>query len=244
VPGPGGRLELRGRDFHHLCRVLRLAAGDTVDAVDPEGGRWRLRLLQVGPASCTAEAFAAAATPAPSTDEPALVLLQCLPKGRKMDLIIRQAVEAGAVRVVPLVSDHAVARPEEGSARLERWQRIAREAREQSGAARPAVIEPPVRLDEAIGRERVGTAVFFHEDPAGSSPLHGILAGAEGPFTLLVGPEGGLSARETALLEASGFRRAWLGDGVLRTETAALYALAAVRTIVREREAWRPSREG
>ena len=61
---------------------------------------------------------------------------------------------------------------------------------------------------------------------------------------MLVGPEGGLSPRETALLEASGFRRAWLGDGVLRTETAALYALAAVRTIVRERETWKPSREG
>jgi 16S rRNA (uracil1498-N3)-methyltransferase len=161
-----------------------------------------------------------------------------------MDLIIRQAVEAGAERIVPLVSDHAVARPEEMNARLERWRRIAREAREQSGAARPTVIEPPARLDEAIGRERGGTAVFFHEDPAGSSPLHGILAGAEGSLAVLIGPEGGLSPRETALLEASGFRRAWLGEGVLRTETAALYALAVVRTIVRERDAWRPSHEG
>jgi 16S rRNA (uracil1498-N3)-methyltransferase len=161
-----------------------------------------------------------------------------------MDLIIRQAVEAGVERIVPLLSDHAVVRPGEGSARLERWRRIAREAREQSGAARPALIEPPVRLDEAIGRERAGTAVFFHEDPAASSPLHGILAGAEGPFAVLVGPEGGLSPRETSLLASSGFRQAWLGDGVLRTETAALYALAAVRTIVRERMTWRPSREG
>ena len=61
---------------------------------------------------------------------------------------------------------------------------------------------------------------------------------------MLIGPEGGLSPRESALLASSGFRRAWLGGGVLRTETAALFALAAVRTIVRERETWRPSREG
>jgi 16S rRNA (uracil1498-N3)-methyltransferase len=66
----------------------------------------------------------------------------------------------------------------------------------------------------------------------------------EGSLVVLIGPEGGLSPREVALLQASGFRQAWLGDGVLRTETAALYALAAVRTIVRERETWRPIREG
>jgi 16S rRNA (uracil1498-N3)-methyltransferase len=160
-----------------------------------------------------------------------------------MDLIIRQAVEAGVGRIVPLVSDHAVARPGEGGPRLERWRRIAREAREQSGAALQPVIEAPVRLDEAAAREHGGTRVFFHEDPQASSPLHAILARASESVAVLVGPEGGLSPRETALLETAGFRRAWLGDGVLRTETAALYALAAVSTIVREREAWRPSRE-
>jgi len=161
-----------------------------------------------------------------------------------MDLIVRQAVEAGVGRIVPLVSEHAVARPGEGTSRLERWRRIAHEAREQSGAVRPPVIEPPVRLEEAVERERGGTALFFHEEPAAGSPLHAILAGARSLVTVLIGPEGGLSPRETALLEASGFRRAWLGDGVLRTETAALYALAAVRTIVRERQTWRPIREG
>jgi 16S rRNA (uracil1498-N3)-methyltransferase len=160
-----------------------------------------------------------------------------------MDLIIRQAVEAGVERVVPLVSDRAVVQSVGGGSRLERWRRIAREAQEQSGAPRSAVIEPPVRLDEAAQHRRGGTAVFFHEDPSGGSPLHEVLAGAEEPLAVLIGPEGGLSPREAALLEASGFRRAWLGEGVLRTETAALYALAVVRTIMREREAWRPSRE-
>lgn len=163
-----------------------------------------------------------------------------------MDLIIRQAVEAGVARIVPLVSDHTVARPDEegaAGARGGRWDRIAREAREQSGSP-PAVIEPPARLDEAARRPRTGTAVFFHEERAGAEPLHEILAGAVPPVTVLVGPEGGLSPRETALLAAAGFRRAWLGDGVLRTETAALYALAAVGTLLLERETWKPSREG
>jgi 16S rRNA U1498 N3-methylase RsmE len=69
-----------------------------------------------------------------------------------------------------------------------------------------AIVRPDAmnaRLDEAV--ERGGTAVFFHEDPAGGSPLHEILAGAEGS---LIGPEGGLSPREVALHQASGFRRA------------------------------------
>jgi 16S rRNA (uracil1498-N3)-methyltransferase len=160
-----------------------------------------------------------------------------------MDLIIRQAVEAGVARIIPLVSDHAVPRTDEESARDGRWERIAREAREQSGAARAVVIEPVVRLDEVAARARDSTAIFFHEERAGAEALHEILAGADGPVTLLVGPEGGLSPRETARLEAAGFRRAWLGDGVLRTETAALYALAAVGTIVRERQLWKPIRE-
>jgi 16S rRNA (uracil1498-N3)-methyltransferase len=226
--------------------------GDHVDAVDPDGAGWRLTITRVGPTSCTAEAVPAEAPrsrdgPAATAAGPAvpgLVLMQCLPKARKMDLIVRQAVEAGAARIVPLVSDHAVARADEERARGARWERIAREAREQSGAARATAIEPAVRLDEAATRRRDGTAVFFHEDRAGAKPLHEILAEADGPVTVLVGPEGGLSPRETALLEAAGFRRAWLGDGVLRTETAALYALAAVATLLRERKTWKPSREG
>ena len=217
--------------------------------MDPDGTGWRLTIVGVGPTSCSAEAVPvgpAPGGPGSGTERPIpdLVLLQCLPKARKMDLIIRQAVEAGVARIVPLASDHAVARLDEESARAGRWERIAREAREQSGADRAAVIEPSVRLDEAVSRPRGGTAVFFHEERTGAEPLHGILAGADGPVTVLIGPEGGLSPRETALLETAGFRRAWLGDGVLRTETAALYALAAVRTILRERETWKPSREG
>jgi 16S rRNA (uracil1498-N3)-methyltransferase len=222
--------------------VLRGSAGDSLEAIDPGGGCWRLTIVRVGPSSCTATAAAVRPVASPAAAGVELVLLQCLPKGGTMDLIVRQAVEAGASRIVPLVSDHALARPGEGFARLERWRRIAREALEQSGAARAPVVEAPVRLDEAASRERGGTRVFFHEDPAGGGLLHEILAGAAGPIAVLIGPEGGLSARETVLLEAAGFRRAWLGEGVLRTETAALYALAAVRTIVREKQAWRPDR--
>lgn len=221
--------------------MLRLASGDRLDAVDPAGAAWRLTLVEVGPSSCVASAEPAGAAAVPDLAGAGLVLMQCLPKGRKMDLIIRQAVEAGVARIVPLVSDHAVARYEDP--RDARWERIAREAREQSGAG-AVVIEPPARLDEAAARPRTGTAVFFHEERAAAEPLHEILAGAAGPVTVLVGPEGGLSPRETALLSAAGFRRAWLGGGVLRTETAALYALAAVGTIVLERETWKPSREG
>jgi 16S rRNA (uracil1498-N3)-methyltransferase len=161
-----------------------------------------------------------------------------------MDLIVRQAVEAGVGRIVPVASERCVA-AEPAAGRLARWRRIAQEALEQSGAGALPALEDPVSLAEAA--RRFGTPapddgavrLFFHEGSVGACPLHEILAGDARAVTMLIGPEGGLSEGEVETLRGAGFRQGWLGPTVLRVETAALYAAAAVRTIVRERATWK-----
>jgi 16S rRNA (uracil1498-N3)-methyltransferase len=233
------RLTLDGRDFHYIGRVLRLREGDELAAVDSRQNRYRLRLVRVGGRDCTV-----ALTPE-SPAEPAesgvrLTLLQCLPKGRKIDLIVRQATEAGVRRVVMLVSDNCVVRAGDDDARAARLSRIAREAVQQSGAAWVPQIEGPRALASvARAGETWGTAIFFHERRLDAAPLHLLLAGAAQDVTLLIGPEGGLSDPEVAMLRGAGFMPAWLGSTVLRVETAAVYALGAVITILQEKDAWR-----
>ncbi len=236
-------ITLTGPDFHYLTRVLRMRAGDELAAVDAGGARFTLRLSAVRRAACQAELLPvreglAGSLPQPEAS-PWICLLQCLPKGRKMDLIVRQAVEAGVRRIVALASERSLPAPQDPRGRLDRWERIAREAVQQSGNPGVPEIRGPVGLREAAEAAGPGCAgLFFHEERRGGRPLHEALADGPRRVAVLVGPEGGLSEAEAGLLESSGFSPVFLGEAVLRTETAALYAIAAVRTILQERDTW------
>ncbi|HEY9595691.1 MAG TPA: RsmE family RNA methyltransferase, partial [Spirochaetia bacterium] len=209
------------------------------------GGRlYRMRIARVDEGKVEVE-LSPREEPADTTASPAppvveIILVQCLPKGRKMDSIVRQATETGVARIVPVVSEHSLVRPDDHH--RERYLRIAREALQQSGARRLPVIEEPCVLDEAVGAGRDwGVALFFHERPVESTSLHGLLAGRPPLVTVVIGPEGGLSDREVDTLRAAGFSPVWLGDGVLRVETAAVFALGAVRMTLQERDWWKPA---
>ncbi len=263
--GPAS-VTLGAADAHRLLRVLRLREGDRLPAVDPSGGRYTMTILRAGRGRCEvavqpeepggAGAGAGpsprgdARGPAPAVDAPFVTLLQCLPKGRKIDLIVRQATEAGVARIVPVVSARTVVRPGDDDARLGRLERVAREAVQQSGAARMPLIEEPRDLAALVGSgEDWGVALVFHEAapdgegaPRASAPLHRLLAGRPRTVSILIGPEGGLADSEVALLAGAGFAVVHLDTGVLRVETAAIYALGAVMSILRERDEWKPVR--
>jgi len=237
------RISLTGENFRYLARVLRKRAGDTLAAVDTSGAAFVMRIVRVGRTGCDAELAPMAAAPSfpPGIR---ITLMQCLPKGRKIDLIVRQATEAGVGRIVLVLSEHSQVRPDEKDARVPRLRKIAREALQQSGAARlPEIEEPRSLVSIAQSAEEWGTALFFHERPLGGATLHQLLAGTPRSVAILIGPEGGLSADEAALLQGAGFHPAYLGGSVLRVETAALYALGAVKTILQERDAWIPAQQ-
>ncbi|HTZ51127.1 MAG TPA: RsmE family RNA methyltransferase [Spirochaetia bacterium] len=233
------RLRLSGAEFRHVARVLRLREGDRLGAVDRGGAHYDLVLVRVGRTDCEVSL-----TPrAPARPAPAITLLQCLPKGRKIDLIVRQATEAGVRRIVLLVSERTVVRPAESDARSGRLLRIAEEALQQSGGAALPRIDGPLAYS-CIAGESWGTALLLLEHPVRGTSLHGLLAGRPAAVSLLVGPEGGLTADEAALAAAAGFRAVHFSTGVLRVETAATFALGAVMSILQESDEWRLVQSG
>ena len=236
-----GRHHLTGKPFHHLCRVRRTAAGARFDAIDGRGGRYEVVVVAVHDSSCEIDV-----SPAPRRDEPALprlLLYQGLPKGRKLDQIIRQCTEAGIDEIRPFVSRYTVAetRGDKRDARKrERWAAVAREAVQQSGRGTVPDVFEPVRLEDIPAIDDPdAVGLVFHEDPLAQASLHEYLTGSPRTVTLVVGGEGGLAPAEMDfLIGEAGYRPVYLGPTVLRTETAAIYALAAVRTILREKQTW------
>jgi 16S rRNA (uracil1498-N3)-methyltransferase len=167
-----------------------------------------------------------------------------------MDLIVRQATEAGVSLILPFVAQRSVSRPDSGSdtlAKRDRWARIVREARQQSGSDLATVVTEPMTLDGALAAWRDYTGqcsspvgIFLHQDPLAQGTFHGYLGVGPDALALAVGPEGGFSPLEVEQLVSTRFLPALLGANVLRTETAAIFALAAVHAILLEKASWIP----
>ncbi|MDR1278997.1 MAG: 16S rRNA (uracil(1498)-N(3))-methyltransferase [Treponema sp.] len=248
APGPDGRVRLSGVDYHYLVRVRRLAPGETFPARLPGGGETLIRVLSVEGAALTGVCGPEA--PGPGSPLPPIILFQALPKANKMDLIVRQAAEGGLTELVPFSSEYSIPRPDgEGPGnRLRRWEKIIREARQQSGSPIATAIRPPLSLEgllayweELRGRKQKTLGLLFHQTPLEQASLHGYLDKEPEMVVLVIGPEGGFSPGEVSRFLGAGFLPLTIGDTVLRTETAALYGAAAIRIILLERTSWLPN---
>jgi 16S rRNA (uracil1498-N3)-methyltransferase len=229
---------ITGKDYHYLRHVLRLGIGDKLCGIDREGRSYLLTIEKE-----EREAFMVNSKPEDSGAPLfpfSINLYQCVPKGNRMDLIVRQGTEIGVQRIVPLFSERTVKKPDEREGwerRIDRWNRITKEALQQSGARFAPTIERPGPLDALEKRER-GCDLFFCPDSEGQS-LHRLLAGPPRAVNILIGPEGGFSEKEIAYILGLGFSAASLGETVLRVETAALCAAAAVKILLLESKIWK-----
>jgi 16S rRNA (uracil1498-N3)-methyltransferase len=225
----GLRVTFDAGETRHLTRVLRHGPGDIIEAFDGMGNVLTVRLERA--TGRLAHGTLLARAPLQSESPLHLTLAQSIPKGDKLEGIIRMATELGAARVVPLVTARTVVRVEPGRSgpRLSRWQRVAREAAKQSGRALVAEVTPPQVLAEWIAsRERDGLLVCLWEDAA--EPLGPLLpAGPVNRATVVVGPEGGLERTEADALRAAGAVIGGLGPRILRTETAGPVGLALLQ---------------
>ncbi len=228
LDAPSG-VVLGGDAAHHLLRVSRVRDGDIVVAFDGVGRertgracdlrRGELRISWDGPAR-----------PGVVADAAGVRWIQCLPKGDKMDGIVRQAVELGVRVVAPAYSARSVPR-EVGArveARVDRWRRIAEEAARQCGRADVPEVRAPLLLAEAIAHVIEAGRLFAWE--RATTPLSAALAGLrpEGGIAVVAGPEGGFGDDEAERVVGAAFVPVSLGPRVLRAETAAPAVLAII----------------
>jgi 16S rRNA (uracil1498-N3)-methyltransferase len=226
----GDQVSFDAPTAHHLGRVLRAAVGDVVQAVDASGQLLSVRLTAIGARRAEGAVVARARL---ATESPLhLTLAQGIPKGDKMETVIRMTTELGVSRVIPLITARTVVRlePSRWGARRARWQRVAKEAAQQCGRAVVPEVAPPCEL--AVWRHEAqddGLLVCFWEEE--QRGLAGRLPADAGPrVTVVVGPEGGLTASEVGELSAAGALVAGLGPRLLRTETAGAVAVALLQS--------------
>ncbi|MFH1262140.1 MAG: RsmE family RNA methyltransferase [Pseudomonadota bacterium] len=221
----GGRHTLNSENARIVKNVLRLQKGDRVELIDGAGGVAIATLLEVGRTRSTA-AILDRKEVAPAWPE--IILIQGLPKGEKAGWIVQKGVELGVRRICFFESARTIGK--RGPGQAARWTRIAIEAARQSGNAHLPEIVGPIPLPEALnGVSSVKLSVFL--DEAEKSRRFRDLLGTEVPpsIGLAVGPEGGWSDADRELLRGHGFASVTFGPLVMRTETAAVAAVAACR---------------
>lgn len=220
----GQLLDLPAEVAHHI-HVVRLAPGDALTLFNGAGGQYEAELVEVGKKRATAEIKAfdgrEAELPYPVT------LAQALPEGTKMDWIIEKAVELGVTAVQPLAARRCVVRlsAERAQKKLEHWQGVIVAAAEQSGRNRLAALDGPVDFRDWLGAPATGPRLLMSPRATASLVEWARQAGPQ-PVTLLVGPEGGFTDEEEDAAVRAGATMVSMGPRVLRTETAALAAVA------------------
>ena len=222
----GATLDLPEAVARHLA-VVRMAPGDELVLFNGVGGQYRARLAEMGKKRAAAEVLAHEAV---EVELPyAVTLAQALPEASKMDWIIEKAVELGVAEIQPLAAQRSVVRlsGERAEKRHAHWQGVIVAASEQSGRNRLAQLAPVVDVERWLALPAPSPRILLNPraDQSLAAWAH---ARAPQALTLMVGPEGGFSPAEEEAALAHGAVALSMGPRVLRTETAALAAMAAL----------------
>jgi 16S rRNA (uracil1498-N3)-methyltransferase len=222
----GATVTVDGDEAHHAVVVRRLRVGEQVQLADGAG------LVATGEVTVTAKRSLSVlvgsveAVPEPA---PAVTVVQALPKGDRGELAVEVLTEVGVARVVPWAAARSVAvwKGERAAKSHAKWQSAAREAAKQARRAWHPVVDPlATTADVAALVAAADLAVVLHEDA--TEPLAALALPDLGEILVVVGPEGGLTADEVAVLARAGAVACRLGAEVLRTSTAGVAAVAAL----------------
>ncbi|MDO9019186.1 MAG: 16S rRNA (uracil(1498)-N(3))-methyltransferase [Deltaproteobacteria bacterium] len=233
LAGDSASLVVDGDRGHHLVRVSRVRVGDAVMAFDGRGRQRPAAVARVGRGEVLL-AWTGPGAPGVGADRAQVRWIQGLPKGDKMDLIVRQATELGVASIAPVFTARSIPReqPQRWTARLLRWERIAEEASRQCGRADVPTIEVPVGLEALCAGPAGGAVRLTAWEGARASLREAVEQSTPGArFEVLAGPEGGLDAAEVDVARAAGFAPVSLGPRILRAETTAAAVLAAISAL-------------
>jgi len=226
----GGMAQLPDDAAHHAVHVLRLRVGEEVALFNGQGGEYPGRIADIERLRVTVDVLAHLAL---ERESPlAVTLVQGISSSEKMDFTVQKATELGVAALQPVIAARSVGRivGERAAQKRAHWQRVVIAACEQCGRNRVPEVLSPVPLAEYC---RTPTAPGKRLLLAPEAPL-GLREAAvrlEGAVQLATGPEAGFTTEEEAMLAQAGFVPVRLGPRVLRTETAALAALAALNAL-------------
>jgi 16S rRNA (uracil1498-N3)-methyltransferase len=227
---PGTTCTLPPAQAHHATRVLRLAAGDAVTLFNGDGAEYGGSIARATRDRVTVEIASRSAV---DREPPlAVTLAQAISGGERMDYTVQKAVELGVGAIQPLSSVRSVVKLDAARAerRLAHWRTVVAAACEQSGRNRLPPVAPVAGLPEWLARGTAGYALALLLSPRAATRLRE-LPRPEGGLVLLAGPEGGYAPEEEDMARRAGYTPVRLGPRVLRTETAAVAALAAMQTL-------------
>lgn len=217
---------LTGENGKHAS-VLRLRTGEEVVLCDGEGRECRCAVAEIRGGEYRLEVLERLVSPSEPRVRAAVYMAYA--KADKLEHVIQKATELGAYEIAAFPAARCVSRPEEKGKKLERWQKIARSAAEQSGRGRVPRVVALGSYAEALSRAaQADLAMLFYENEHARTLRQTL---EEGPFqtvSLVSGPEGGLEEREVEQARRAGLRVCTLGRRILRCETAPLCALSAV----------------
>lgn len=258
MPDKNGQLTVSGKDFKYLCQVLRLKLGDIVQVRFPNQELSNMevfklqakQLILVKTLSESVDKFLETGVSASSLENiklPEIWLFQFLPKLQKMDLIIRQSTECGVSKIIPVLGEFSgkdFNLKNEDFEKVNRWERIVKEARQQSGSAISTSVEKPLVIEDALKlwNENLQNGIGFvlHEASIAKKNIFSVLKENTNinKIGIAVGSEGGISEKEISILQENGFYLVHFKTNVLRAETASLYGIAAIQTAITELEEW------
>ena len=218
---------LTGENAAH-ARVLRLKAGESVTVCDGRGTDYACTVSDVADGQISLVVHGADA--AASEARIGVTVYMGFAKSDKFEHVIQKATELGAVRIVAFPCTRCVSRPDEKSLskKLERWQKIAASAAEQSGRGRIPQVDALCSYAEMLKDASLSELpILFYENERSRSLRDTLAGNPAGSIALITGPEGGFEAAEIAQAEQAGIRISSLGSRILRCETAPLCALSA-----------------
>jgi len=226
----GAGIELHEDRARYLRKVLRARVGDRVSLFNGVGPEWPATITHISKTSVGLELGESIEA---GTESPLKIhLVQGISRGERMDFVVQKATELGVKRITPVLTEYGIVKlnPDRAEKRRQHWQKVAASACEQSGRTRVPLVDTPLPLKAWFGckPEKVDAELILV--PGATTPLTSIAA-PETKICVMIGPEGGFSESEYADAEVLGFKAVSLGPRILRTESAAIAALAVLQSL-------------
>ena len=221
---------IQGKDAEHISRSLRMKKGEEITLVTPNKIRHDCVIESCEGSTVTVKVVET--KPCENEPQVEVTLYQALPKGDKMEYIIQKSVELGVTKIVPVISERCISRPQPKALEKKqiRWQKIAKEAAQQSRRGIVPVVEKTVSFKNACELSKTNDLnIIFYE--CGGESVKTLIKDNPRTIGIFIGSEGGFEKQEVDFAIENGAIPVHLGARILRCETAPIAALAVLMNL-------------